>query len=439
MSWAFRLYVSGLIVCPLLMVFNDGASRALAGAFCLLLLLIVLVAIRPGEAKFGLGLLRPFLVLAGLPAIWIVIQTAPVPTALMTQLLPGWAGGNAEARSAWTTISVDPNASLVALVTYICAIALGVSATFLAIDRSRAERLLVLLAALTTIVALVLAIHDLGGFFFLGEITSVGPRATITSAAVVGVLFDAAVVVLVIERFETRRKRGQFAVSTAIGGLVASISAGALCLLTLILFSSQAAVFAAVTGLGAQLLITAFRRLGLSPRSGYLLAAIGVAVPLAFVAGHLSIASRDLTLRFDTQAPANILAAAQDAIASAPLLGFGAGSMKAVMSADVQIDGAHTMSATTSPTTMAGLTLELGRPVALLILAVAFAVAVLLIRSALKRGRDSFFPTLGAAAVLALSAEAFTDASLFSPTMIAINAAVLGLAIAQSTSRSQMS
>ena len=93
MSWAFRLYVSGLIVCPLLMVFNDGASRALAGAFCLLLLLIVLIAIRPGEAKFGLGLLRPFLVLAGLPAIWMVIQTAPVPTALMTAVRVEISGG----------------------------------------------------------------------------------------------------------------------------------------------------------------------------------------------------------------------------------------------------------------------------------------------------------------------------------------------------------
>ena len=118
------------------------------------------------------------------------------------------------------------------------------------------------------------------------------------------------------------------------------------------------------------------------------------------------------------------------------IFGFGAGTFRSLMAADVLMGNSEQPSATTPPTTIAGLALELGRPAVMVILIAAFGTAVLLIRGALKRGRDSFFPALGAAAVLALVAEAFADASLFSTTTIAIDTAVLGLAIAQSASRS---
>jgi hypothetical protein len=325
----------------------------------------------------------------------------------------------------------------VALGTYVCALALAISATFLSIDRIRAERLLLLLTVLATCVAVVRPVHDLGGFFFLGEVSSVGPRASITSAAVIGILLNCATAVLLLERFETRRnKRGQIGLPTTIGGGMAALTAGGVCLIILIVFSSQTAVFAALTGLGAQFLITAFRRLGLTPRAGYLLAAIGIAVPVAFVAGNLSSTRGDFAIRFDAQASDKVVSAVQDAISAAPVFGFGAGTFRNLMAADVQMNGSRTPGGTTPPTTMAGLTLALGRPAALVILIAALTAAVLLIRGALTRGRDSFFPALGASALLALTAEAFVDSSLFSAIAVAIDTAILGLAIAQSASRS---
>src|SRR5579875_2065923 len=182
MSWVFRLYVSGLIVCPLLMVYNDLWSQALAGGFCLLLLLMVLFTVRPGEASFGYGLLKPFLFLGVLPAIWMIIQIIPSPLSLIEHFFPAWIASRVDVQTTWATLSIDLPASFLAIASYLCALAFLASGTYLAIDRSRAERLIVLLTILSTAIAMILAVHDLGGFFFLGEIASSGPRSTITSA-----------------------------------------------------------------------------------------------------------------------------------------------------------------------------------------------------------------------------------------------------------------
>ena len=68
-------------------------------------------------------------------------------------------------------------------------------------------------------------------------------------------------------------------------------------------------------------------------------------------------------------------------------------------------------------------------------LALALALFGILLRGALTRGRDSFFSAAGAACVVLLAVEAFCDASLFASTMIVVASATIGLALAQSKSR----
>jgi hypothetical protein len=53
----------------------------------------------------------------------------------------------------------------------------------------------------------------------------------------------------------------------------------------------------------------------------------------------------------------------------------------------------------------------------------------------LQRGRDSFYPTAGASCIVLLSLEAFCDAALLEKSATIIACAVIGLALAQSISR----
>ena len=59
----------------------------------------------------------------------------------------------------------------------------------------------------------------------------------------------------------------------------------------------------------------------------------------------------------------------------------------------------------------------------------------LLLRGALQRGRDSYYPAAGAGCVIILMLEAFCDDSLFGTTVVICTMVALGLGFAQSVSR----
>jgi hypothetical protein len=56
-------------------------------------------------------------------------------------------------------------------------------------------------------------------------------------------------------------------------------------------------------------------------------------------------------------------------------------------------------------------------------------------RGAIRRGRDSFFPSAAAAGILVALCEGFVDSSLLSPTVQIIVAVMTGLGLSQSTGR----
>jgi hypothetical protein len=320
------------------------------------------------------------------------------------------------------------------LARYFSAFGLFFVAVAVTIDRQRAELVLFMLAGISALLAVLLIVHDLGGFVFLGEISSIGRRAGITAAATLGTVLTAATAVYAVERFETRRSRGEFGFAPFIVIISSSLGAFAVCWIAIVLFTSSAAIFAAATGVLTFALIVGFRRLGLGPGLGYVLAVIAVAVPLSLIARDLLGSERDIALRFDmTEAPPS-LAAAQRIIADTGWLGSGAGTYAALL--PIYQDTGDAVTPSNAPTTAAALAVELGRPALWIAVIAALAAIVWLIRGALQRGRDSFFPAAGASAGVVLLVEAFCDASLLASTTIIIAAALLGLALSQSTSRS---
>ncbi len=123
----------------------------------------------------------------------------------------------------------------------------------------------------------------------------------------------------------------------------------------------------------------------------------------------------------------------QRILGDAPLRGTGAGTFAAIAPIYRDIDDQTAIS--TAPTAAAAIAIELGRPMLWLIVAtMAYAIFVLL-RASLRRGRDSFYPMAGASCLITLLFLSFMNAEVLGSAAAMIAAATLGLAIAQSKSR----
>ena len=430
MSWAYRLFIVVLGLSPLYLVSDSLLARGVLTACAALLVLIVALSIRPGEAAFVAGITRPVLIVAAIPAAWILIQALPLPFQSLEH--PIWLSAQtALGKSLWGSISISPGSTLVGLARYLTACGLFLVAASVSVDRQRAETLLFALAGLATALAALRIIHDVGGFVFLGEISSIGRRATLTSGAVLGTVLSAALAVFAIERRETRGNRGDFSPTHFVVTLASAISGFIICWLAILLFMSKPAMFAALTGTATFVLIIGFRRLGLGPRMGYVLAAVAIVVPLSLISHDLLASTPDLALRFDTEEARSVINLAQRIIADTTWQG--AGAFAGLM--PIYRDAPNIINLAVAPTTAAEILVDLGRPALWFITLAGAAAAVWLIHGALARGRDSFYAAAGASCVIVLLIEAYFDASLLTSTTLVLAASALGLALAQSVSR----
>jgi hypothetical protein len=384
----------------------------------------------PGEAAHLVRLIRPALIATLIILLWLLFQIIPIGAFPH----PIWISANtALSSSVIGSISINPGASLTALIGYSTSVGIFLTATALTIDRQRAEFVLFALAGLLTLTALVLPIHNLGGFYFLGEINSTGPRAAIGAAAILGTILATATVVCAIERYETRHRRGDFTTGSFLRLFSPALLAFVLCW-TAILFSASGAIaFAALCGLATLTLLILCRRLGLDSKFGVLLAMAVIAVPACLVAVKLLSRQGDYTLRFAADAPAELVETTQRMIADVGWLGAGAGSFPALLPIYQTTD--RPLVASNAPTTAAEIVIALGEPALWVFLLLSACIVIYFIRGALLRGRDSFFPAAGAASVVATVVEAFCDASLLTTTVTISVATILGLSLAQSVSR----
>jgi hypothetical protein len=432
MPTAFRLFILLIGLSPLFLLIDTLLVHGIIGVDVALMVFVVASSIRPGEAAFLSTLIRPAAFLAIVPAVWILIQALPMPVGSLQH--PIWVSAQTALGSpVLGSISVSPGDTLVALTRYLAAFGLFFVASAVTIDRQRAETTLFWLAGITTLLAALLVIHDLGGFFILGEISSSGPRATMTAAATLGSVLTGTIVVYAFERYETRRNRIDFGPRLFVAIIAAAIGAFGVCWIAIVFFTSSAAIFAAACGVGALVLIVGFRRLGPGSRMGLLLAACAVAVPISLIAPALLAPSPDLTLRFDMSSSTPLIDLAQRIISDSNWRGSGSGTFAALL--PIYQDTSDPIAASVAPTTAAALSIELGRPFLWIVVVAAMAAIVWLLIGALQRGRDSFFAAAGTSCGVVLLIEAFFDASLSGSAIIVVATAVLGLALSQSVSR----
>lgn len=437
MASAFRLFLAIVLIAPAFLMSDATLPQGMLMAGVALTLFVITVSLRPGEAAFFSSMIRPYGVAAALFAAVILLQLAPMP--VDTWRHPIWLSAEAALGGpVWGSITISPGDTVIALFRFLTFCGLLTAATAVSIDRRRAEILLFILLAVSTGLALVLAVHNSGGFVFLGEIGSTGPRAAIALASSIATVLALTTLVYAVERFETRHGRTDFGQLGHVAALTAAIVCFVVAAATVTMFMAKAQWLAMLMGLGTMLLIIGFRRAGVSAKFGFLipLATLGIAVVIGLQAHGNG--SPDIALRFAADTTGPHLETAQRILSDIGWLGSGAGTFADIAplygqaSAGQVSQQAELLSA---PTTIAASIIGFGRPLTWAILAGAVLGIVRLVYGALGRGRDSFFTAAAASCLVAALVEAFIDTSLLHSAGLILVSSVLGLGVAQSASR----
>lgn len=388
---------------------------------------IVSRTMRPGETQFFVSFARPAAVLAAVPALWMLIQVLPLPFLAH----PIWTSAEtAIGHPIRGSISIDIGASVMALGFYLTIVAVAFWSAAVAVDRQRAEWILFSLMTATGLIAVTVATTN---HFGLLSRTSVFERTQGIDCVALGVIIAAATGVRTLERYETRRASPDRTISALIRTFVSCAVALTICV-TVLLMSAPIGTFVA-TGFGAAALtsVVVIRRLGLGPWgiAAIALPAIGIAGFLA--ASEPGLETKGLPLAFATEAPASLILMSQRILGDTPLRGTGAGTFAAI--APIYRDIEDQTAISTAPTAAAAIAIELGRPMLWLIVATMVCSIFIVLRASLRRGRDSFYAMAGASCLVTLLLLSFMNAGALGSAAAMIAAATLGLAFAQSKSR----
>ncbi|EJW11985.1 putative permease [Rhodovulum sp. PH10] len=364
-------------------------------------------------------------VVAAIPVLVMALQLLPAPGLGN----PIWASAAAALGQPLTErITIDLGASVGAIGFYLVAAATAIATVGVASDRHRAEWLLFALTGVGTLMAATAVVHDLTGSTFLGE-TGMPTRGVFDAGAALGVVFAATTANLAVERYETRRGRAAMTTVQLIEGLSLSLGALLVCALAVGFFSGGLLAFAAGCGFATFAVSVAVRRLGMGAWVSTGLAAAVLAAAAMIAAGNWS-GEADIALRF--AATSGVLASEQRMVSDAGAGGSGAGTWPAVHRLYRMPDEP----VRPPPTTAARIEVEFGWPALWGAIVLAVLLVAELVAGALGRGRDSFYSSGAAAAVVVVAIETFRDASLFTPTITIVAAVTIGLGLAQSKSRS---
>lgn len=415
---------------PALLFFSSPLTAGVLVAYAAVAVAVIGFSIRPGEAGYLTRTVRPLFLCALVPAAWILVQTLPLPTSTLVH--PIWISAQAALDSSiWGSISIDRGSTLMAFISYAFAASVVFISAAVAIDRSRADDLLFWLTFITTFAALIFVVLQLGAGNSLVPIEFMVPADSWIALTALGVILNVAAAMRAIERYETRRSSQNASFNKFGLTLIAYVAAAAFCAVAIFAFAGTPTAFAMVFGLVTFGVVVIIRRLGLGPWVNIVFVLTIIVVGATIIVTHWQ--SGDLTIWFAAHSSQATKQAVQSMLADTRWMGNGAGSFAALLpiyqTIDSSIAGHH------APTSAATIVMELGRPTLYVILLIAAILLVQLLRGALQRGRDSFYPAAGASCIVLLTLEAFCDAALLEKSATIIACAIIGLALAQSISR----
>jgi hypothetical protein len=430
---AFAVLLGLVSLCPAILTVEGAVLPCLIPLLVAIGLVAASLRLPTGEAQRLANLIRPFIIPAAIPALWMLLQMLPLP---LWRIQP-WSLISGLAHPVWASvaagfpggdggsITVDIGATAIALAHYLSFVGVIILATAVAINRDRAESVLVSVTAATVLIALVVAYADLFG---------VGPFAARDEAlncACLGVILSAACASLVFERREARRTKPERRGSRPSLALLTCLAAFLICAGAVVAARSGSLLFAASCGLALFGAVVLVRRLDLGRWGAAAIAVTAIVIASALVTGAAGNSS-DPRLAFVKKNAASI-ELTQRILADAPFLGDGAGTFDAMLPIYQSADPAAADSK--AVTAAAKLSIEMGRPILWLAVIAAAITTLVLLRGAAKRGRDSFYPTAGAACLVTLTVLAFVNVGVFGAALPSLAGVILGLGLAQSKGR----
>jgi len=428
-SAALHILLIVLGVAPLTLLFDGLVVQGILAAALAAGIGIVALTIPPGEAGFLQRMFRPVAVALAIPAFWMVVQMLPL--GFLGLAHPIWrSAAEALGRPIGGTISIDPGLTLLSLGQYLSAAAVMFLAAAAAVDRQRAKPLLFVLAGATALIALIAIVHELTATTFLNRRGGFYPSSAAMACVAMGVTFSAAAAAYQFG-LDARSKRESFAKD--LRGGVMTLTAFAVCWVALILSATGEVLLAAGCGVATVAMLLAIRRFELGSWSAWAMTGAVLIAMAAIVTVRFDARVSDPTMAFTRNASRALVGTAQRVMADASWTGAGAGSFSAL--APIYRSADDTISASLPPTTAAGIAIEMGRPMLLVVLIAAIVVLIALVRGALARGRDSFYAAAGAGCLITLLLQSFSDATLLDGTVSTIAAAAVGLALIQRKSR----
>lgn len=412
---------------------QDGAApQSLLAIFIVLALARLATVARAADVKFVAQVTKGIKFAAAIPAAWMLIQVLPTPIGAHSI----WSYANeALGHESFGHISVDLGATLRALIWYLANLALIIVAIFVTSDRRRAELVLLVLTSTAAAISAVSLAATLGTLPFL--VANEQSSRAFVAVAGFGVLLALTTCVRAVERYESRSAHSSGGLS--LGHLQLILLAAGLVLLCCVsaLIASQAYNLGLVVLFSSLLFasVQIVRRIGMGGwATTMLLATIALAAIMIVVWRYDAARSVSPLLQFSTGS-AEELSTVQRMLSDSGLKGFGAGTFAAVL----PLYQASIHASSIPPTTIAAMAIELGWPQIAVALATAALLFALLYRGALQRGRDAFYPGLSAACVFLVAGQAFCDSSLLNSCVAVIADTIIGLGLAQSVSRRDVS
>jgi hypothetical protein len=420
---SFLLLILLVATTPVSLFLEGPLERAAAALAAAVAVAAVGVFVRAGEGGHLAKLLRPWAAVVAVPALWMLIQALPMPVSDLAH--PIWASAAVGLDVPLIgAISIDPGMTLVGLGRYLFAVAVLGVATAIAIDRRRAEWMLYLLTGATAVMAGILLAAGV-----IGENLGGSTVASLGAGSALGVVISAATIFHVAERLEMQRDRTQRARGIYAAVIAVALIAWVLCGFAVVHSSPVPVIFATACGLVLLAFIVATRRLGVAPGTAAVLGAGGLIVAV-IVAISSSERQGDLLIRFAATGQMSVF---ERMIADTGPAGSGAGTFSALLPIYGSVE--EIASKASAPTAAAALAIELGRPMWAAIMLAAIAAGTLLFRAAMLRGRDSFHSTAAASVIVVMLLECFADSTLFNMAILTVASSVVGLGLAQSTSR----
>jgi hypothetical protein len=414
-----------VLMSPVFGFFDGSGSRSAFAVYVAIVMVICALATPAVEMAHLFRVMRPYLFCAAIPALWMVVQSLPMPIRGLEH--PIWRSAeSALGRQVWGAVSADPGATVVLLTRYLAAMGATIAVAASSIDRRHAERIQSCLGVVTALFAAVVIF----GNAFAFDLHELNASWSFSAIGAIGILVNAAMVVRTIERNETRRDRADDSalrvdVDMALGALGVVICA------TSLLFAPVALVSCAGCGILVFAVVVSVRRLQLEAWMTLTFAAAAILLAVTFLVMNWGGSPVDPTLRFADSTGA-LISVSQRMLVDWLWTGTGAGTFGTLLPIyhqinDVDIGGGV-------PTTAAAIAIELGRPMLWVVMAGSIFSVLLLLKGARHRVRDSFYSISAAACFVVVVLKMYCDASLLRTETIIVIAAIMGLGIAQSTS-----